>query len=480
MNPELKRNLTIELTRQRLIAMPVILGLVFTAAATAGDAGTVATVSRIAFWALILLWGTRKAAGVFDAELLNNTWDGQRMSALSAMELFLGKLFGGLGFILYGASICVVVSIVAQSVELADINPRSLPDQWQVKIILSGIGELLAALLAITTSMFVAVILMKRARTSKGISVTLCQFFAIGAAALIWLTWTVSTSSPDLEIGRIFNNASPKPHIWYGIAFSPRWFAIASLVVFLGWAVTGIIRELGTLLQFRSLRWMWLVFVLFAGVYVAGFEAIYADMEQSPGRITVFLGIIWAVGLVLTYIAIFIEPKSINDYRTFLTALGHGSARGFLEKNPFWVASLAVALVALILVAFIGGPPALNPSLGYTPHAGTLGASPRLMLISLTLFALRDYAIILALNFRANAKRADLAALIYLMVLYFVAPIIVGVLGEFQTTTQLALGLFRPQPEEPAYLSILPIAIETVLATAWVAFRWRNLRRPGS
>lgn len=469
MNPELKRNLLIELTRQRLIAMPVILGLIFTAAYTAGDAGTLVVISRAAFWALILLWGTRKAAGVFDSELINNTWDSQRMSAMSATELFLGKLFGGLGFILYGALLCIAANIAAQ----ATLLPR-----FTVNLLVADLAEVLAALLSITVSMFVAVLLMKRTRTSKGISVTLCQFFAISAALLFRIIWYSSTDTQVFEFGLNLNRTGQILHVWYGLEVSAQWFAVVSLLIFLCWAVLGIVREIGTLLQFRSIRWMWMAFVLFIGLYIAGFEAIYSDIGTLSGKLTIYLGIIWATGLGLTYFAIFIEPKSINAYRAFFDAIRRRSLRDLLEKIPFWMMSLTVALIALILIIVAGGPPAFNAEIGYTAHDGMLDANPRLFLVVLTLFALRDYLLVTTLNLRANAKRADIAALVYLLVLYFVAPIVVGVLGAFQGIADLATGFFRPQPNMPTPLSLLPITIEVLAVALWAASRWRKVRLP--
>ena len=79
MNPELKRNILIEITPQRLLAMPLILGLIFAAAWALEKTEGLIITTEVMFWLLIYLWGTRKAAGAFDSEMANNTWDSQRL-----------------------------------------------------------------------------------------------------------------------------------------------------------------------------------------------------------------------------------------------------------------------------------------------------------------------------------------------------------------------------------------------------------------
>ena len=113
MNPELKRNLLIEFSPQRLIAMPLILGLIFAAAWTAEGRPGVIFTAEVLFALLIFLWDTRKAAGAFDSEIARNTWDGQRLSALTAGQIFTGKLFGSTSFVLYGAILILAANVHA-------------------------------------------------------------------------------------------------------------------------------------------------------------------------------------------------------------------------------------------------------------------------------------------------------------------------------------------------------------------------------
>ena len=73
MNPELRRNLWLELSTHRLIAMPVVLAAVFiltyafkSGSLALGDAAAssaVADVALVAYGLIVVLWGGRLAAG---------------------------------------------------------------------------------------------------------------------------------------------------------------------------------------------------------------------------------------------------------------------------------------------------------------------------------------------------------------------------------------------------------------------------------
>ncbi|HAA93651.1 MAG TPA: hypothetical protein DCE33_14470, partial [Rhodospirillaceae bacterium] len=60
LNPELKRNLWLELSLERLIAMPVVLGLLFWVMTLVSGHVALASVSIAAFHLLVLLWGSRR------------------------------------------------------------------------------------------------------------------------------------------------------------------------------------------------------------------------------------------------------------------------------------------------------------------------------------------------------------------------------------------------------------------------------------
>ncbi len=84
LNPEFRRNLWLELTPHRLIAMPVILFAIFVLSALIEETSKnwgLRSASISAFYAIVYLWGTRRAAATQADEVRARTWDAQRMSA---------------------------------------------------------------------------------------------------------------------------------------------------------------------------------------------------------------------------------------------------------------------------------------------------------------------------------------------------------------------------------------------------------------
>jgi hypothetical protein len=483
MNPELKRNLLIEMSVQRLVAMPFILGLIFAAAwALEGTTGLITT-SEVLFWVLVFLWGTRKAAGAFDSEMANNTWDSQRLSALTAVQIFTGKLFGSTAFVLYGA----LISLFVGSVGRLNLHATSLVSPGSIStntIILdpsevawSAAHDVLAALLGLTVAMFVAVVLMARARSSKGISVTLCQLFAIGVAGMLAdrLGNFGLSSFSNSFIGDNFATVN-----WYGVAVPMVSFISASLVVFLLWAVLGTVRQLRSVLQFRGYRWAWALFVLFVGAYLAGFDSLYQRAPTFANQAFIFLYVFWFTAILFTYLAVFTETKSLQGYRSYVAALRRLRFSDILQHQPFWLTSLLILIIALVLGLILGEAQfgfrgELDPNLARLLTLGSASLDFKVLLIVASLFLLRDCLLVITLNFSSNRRRADLAALVYLAVLYAIIPLL---LNGFDLDQTVLFSFFVPQAGGGLIASAWPVVLEVIFVAVLMGIRWKKVRQP--
>ena len=122
MNPELRRNLWLEVSMHRLIAMPAVLGMGFLVVASINDLPWQQRVSWAAltvYFVLTLYWGTRLAADAISDEVRGKTWDLQRMSALGPWYMTWGKLFGATVFAWYGETRLLQIE---QTAAIADID----------------------------------------------------------------------------------------------------------------------------------------------------------------------------------------------------------------------------------------------------------------------------------------------------------------------------------------------------------------------
>ncbi|NKB50315.1 MAG: hypothetical protein GKS02_13235 [Alphaproteobacteria bacterium] len=483
MNPELKRNFLIEITGQRLLAMPLILGLIFAAAWALEDSKGLITTTEVLFWVLVFLWGTRKAAGAFDSEMANNTWDSQRLSALTAGQIFVGKLFGSTSFVLYGALLSLLVNVAARfdlyvtSLDDADIIRGRTVVLDPGEIIWSAGHDLLVGLLGLVVAMFVAVVLMARTRSSKGISVTLCQLFAIGVAG-VFADRIGNVGLAGFSRGLTHDNFLNAE--WYGLSIPIIGFITASLLIYLAWTVLGTVRQLRSVLQFRGYRWAWPLFVLFVGAYLAGFDTLYQHTQTFGNQAFLFLTVFWMVAVTFTYLAVFSETKSLQGYRSYITAARRLRFSEIMQHQPFWLTSLIILVITLILnlalgEAQVGIRHEMDSDLGNFLGLGSAAPDLQTWLVLASLFLVRDCLLVMALNFTPNRRRADLAALIYLAVLYVIVPLLLHGINLDQT---LLMKFFVPQVGGGLIASVWPIALEVAVVAILMMLRWRTVRQP--
>ncbi|MDA0338595.1 MAG: hypothetical protein O2910_01960, partial [Proteobacteria bacterium] len=256
MNPELRRNIWLELTTGRLIAMPVVLGILFSLPAGIG-AGT-STLATILFFILTLIWGTRQAAEAVPSEVSENTWDWQRLSTLSAFQLTWGKLFGATLFTWYGGLMCLLVLLS----EGAGIR---------------GLAHLIGAGLIAQGVAFLTGLQTVRVRgyraASGSLMAQLIGIFAgvlalqIGAAAKLGTIWSFAVSL-----------GASTGVTWYGFDFAADPFTTLSLFIFLAWTLLACYRLMMRELQYKARPWAWPAFVVFCCFYGAGFVSVATDL----------------------------------------------------------------------------------------------------------------------------------------------------------------------------------------------------------
>jgi hypothetical protein len=446
MNPEFLRNLWIEMTLPRLIAAPLVLGAIFLLAWYVGgeDLGEVSHVAMWLFYAIMLLWGTRRAAASLGDELSNRTWDSQRMSALGPWSMAWGKLFGATSYVWY----CALICLAAMALE---------SDQsWQVFLL-----HPIAAATALAVSLLA--VLLQRGRTKAGgrASSLIAQGLGIVAGILLSPAGPGLLDLSDIEVSFMVD--------WYGLEARPNNFFLAAAAGFLVWALFGVYRALCSDLQKPVWPWAWTLF----SIYVIAFFAGFTDASAKA------MGVDWLVvavpiAAVLFYVAIFADNKDSVRYRWFLISLKAGDWSRAARLMPLWLPSLPLmaGLVLALGLRTDQTDPALIQPLFYDffKIADVRVVAATAWAVAAILFALRDLLIVLFLNFGKRARSPDLAALIYLAILYWVIPGILAFLGPGWIQ-----ALFLPWPLEGPWVAVgVPLA-EGVLMTLLTWRRWRAL-----
>ncbi len=115
MNPEFRRQLTLELSPSRLVLMPAILLLLAICVFALDQHDPLATLHKGTFTVLGLLGaavGSFTALSSINDEVNDRTWDQQRMSAMGPWPMAWGKLLGGPSYAWWGVLWCAAAALV--------------------------------------------------------------------------------------------------------------------------------------------------------------------------------------------------------------------------------------------------------------------------------------------------------------------------------------------------------------------------------
>ncbi len=437
MNPELKRNLWLECSLHRLIAMPVVLGLCFLGIALGAEEDPrprLASIGLLMFFGLTVLWGTRCATASVAEEYRTKTWDGQRLSAIDPWTMTWGKLVGSTAFVWYGALMCLGVVVVVW------------PPVWQQPVE-TIVGLALCSVLGIQALALLASLLATQKDVTRSaprtIWVGICIFgllaFGRGVALMPLLTDGVT---------------------WWGRETEVWAFLLWSTGVFSAWAIFGAYRLMCQALQVRRLPWAWVAFVLFLTWYLTGFvpSASLAEARAVFGLVGLLLT------LVSTYLLLFAEQSGAMVMRRIWIRLQRREWRRALEDMPCWPLSLLLALLFCGLLV-----PTSDHLPGGLAHWHDLGF-PLLPLLAL-LFCVRDIAIFQFFAYARIPRRVEATAMFYLILLYGVLPAVSRASGAPLLST-----LLLPLPwAVPAYAALAVLTVHVGIAVGLVVHRWRTI-----
>lgn len=428
LNPELRRNLWLELGPPRVIAMPAVLFMVFLLAWTWGKAEGMAFAAAFTGWALLVLWGTRLACDAVISEVQGRTWDGQRLSGLGPLRMTIGKLAGGPVYAWYGGVICLVALLAAGGIADEPLVP---------------IGLVVTGLFGQAVALWFGLVQLRLRSGVQRFHVTFAQVVGI----IVSVQLTPFEHFIDVSVG------------WYGMTFNGFEFALLSTALFTVWAWIGCYRLMRAELQYRSWPIAWCAFLVFLLVYFDGLSGQYFGLLSPIARFSADEAFLWQAGGFMTivsasWMAMLLEPKSVVRLRRLFERLGRGDRARALGDLPVFVAGLPVLAIAAVLL-----------TLG-KPEPGLLLAQAA----SLVLFLLRDGALVYYVVLAPGARRGHLAALVYLVLLYGIVP---GILAGADAGVLLAafvplamkapvIGLLGPAVQAIAFGFLLSTRLTTV------------------
>ncbi len=493
LNPEFHRNLWIEFTPLRLLAMPVMLGLgCFAFTRMQSDPYmALCSVSMVAFFVIVVLWGCYTAASTLQDEVRNNVWDFQRTSSIAPAKYAFGKLFGSTSYVWYfGIAVWLIFAFAflnlskpplpdglrmpgGLKVEDIEISPAErLRDFTYVSffIFLAGFTGQVTSFLLGCQSLAGTSRMKKLSRWRANLG----AFFVGAVAASTVYALLVSPFFNTI----VYQKASSygeylkgTTRFWYGHELSGLWISIISVLFILLWELVAIWRVMKRELLCKILPVAWPLFMLTFLVYVGGF----ADTLDKGLKVTL------ALSLVMTYCVMFGDALEVPKYRRLAEALRLKKTAAVFENTPTWALSVVFPLVlmpALLIAISDQETPArvLTTATGY---------------LSLMFFMLRDGLAVHAIFWGTRYRHARFALIAYYATIYVLLPLAVShnyerydfdfLMDSTKTSGKDYLNaFFSPTALDEWWISIvIPLAQSAMAGVAlWWVIRKQEWQRP--
>jgi len=424
MNPEFLRNVWLELTPRRAAMMLGILGLIFFAVAVAGgkDYGLFGTAQWL-YYGIVVFWGTRNAALSVVGEIRDRTWDLQRLSAIGPGTMMWGKLLGATIYNWFGGAICLAVMTVTT---LAHGGPLAAAIDIVYYIAVGVIAQAMALLASL--------IAIRRRQSHSRFDIFLYQLVGLLAAVAVFVVWNAADPEGSFLKGKVSTDVV----VWWGRTFEARGFLLGSLAIFTGWTLLACYREMRLELKMQNGPLAWLLWLVFVGVYVSGFDAWLSESKTLPkwDYVALRLALGATAYLILTYLMVLLEPKDRVLYRWLGSRFGSGQiVSGFANLQAWMTSYLATTILAITLIFWIGR------------HEGPTLQDQMLLVAGLG-FLTRDVGIFVLMQTMSGRRRGDLAPIAVLLALYILIPAILKGVG-----LEGALPFFYPAPSNPFWIS---------------------------
>ena len=273
-----------------------------------------------------------------------------------------------------------------------------------------------------------------------------------GASIMIFVVLLFFVVVPGMRLVDEFE----KGLVWWGMAFSTVNFALASTAAFAALAVIGAYRSMCTALEIRTRPWALPGFTVFSALWINGFFQV-GKANEFNGLFGVLLCAV-VVSSAFCYALLLAEAGGASAWQRLRVRLRTHNTRRILEEAPLW-------LVAIVTGLIMGLAAMLTPT--GNPNASNL------LPFAAMLFVLRDAAIFQFFALAREPRRAEAAALFYLVLLYGLLP---GLLHAVNADFLAHLVLPMIFTESAMGTVIMLVQAGIAMAAAW--WRWKTVHAP--
>ena len=445
-NPEFQRQLWLNWRPSLIFWSLGLTALVLAAATTLGSdvrrAGTLGVSAFAGLWLAACVYGSVLASRSLAEEARQNTWDWQRLSALSPWQMAWGKLLGSaLPAWLYALWFALVLLFVSATF-----------------VIEGGRYGLHTVLLAVLWGLALQSWAMNSVLIGWG------QRGAAGRRQMAWLPLLallfllpVPVLRPLL---RSLFSGSDETRSWWGLDLGNLGMSYVFGAVLLGLGLLALWRQLCARLDMRTLPWAWPLGLAICGLAAGGLSA--APLAATLAYISLFA----LTGTA--YIALATAHEGLRSWRQVQWSASQGQWRAMLQAVPLWPVSWLLALAATLLLLLPGATPA-GPALPV----------PANLALMLNWQLLRDALLLTGFSLLAGRLKSPVAvfAICWITINGLLPMIAAGLLGSASlAATQPTLALLL-RGGEPALRPALPwgsALAQLLLVAGWVALLFRR------
>jgi len=465
-NPEFLRNLWLEITVNRLLVTPLILGGIYYLILFSDDPNK--SLLATSLWIFVLLtglWGAYQAENSVVAEIQNKTWPLQRLTSINPWSMTWGKLFGSTLFSWYAGLWSLLVFVLTWLLE-PEVTIFSHPDKKWV-LLSQGIGPAVLFIVGLALWFQAWGFLMGMYHLQNKESKSKRKSGLSSIITVIFL--------PTIIISSFQPAGGPQGLHWYGWEFNHFWFGLVSIFIFLGWLMTGIYMQMRRELQVANPPWVWAAFMGFLLAYIMGF---YQGEGTTPTGISdlwvmrLFSG--WVLMVSLTYMILWWERADGVDIRRLFHLWNSSRIRDALYEIPRWLVGLMVTwatAAGLILVQLVYGENSLigKTLIDMTGEPNNVDFySLYGFIIAMMCFLMRDIALLLYFYFSDKPQRALATAFVSWAVLYLLIPLLLGVVE-----VDALNPVFLPDATVNIVYAVLPSLLQAGLMWIFTIRRWR-------
>ncbi len=449
-NPELQRNIWETITPTKLVIMPIVLGLIFM---LVDSAVQLATVSLVLFYIITVMVGSYMAGEEIPGEIQDKTWDWQRMSAMTPMQMTLGKLWGSTIYQWYAGVICIIVFIVASIALKMDV-----------------LRLIQFVFCMILTATFFQSITMIFGIGTRDMPIGLRRFLIIAvllSLGIILVTIFIVFSFASYLDKKIDTEIIEHSFNWFFLKLPIITHFLMALFFLNAWSFIGLYRAFRTEMYYFNGPELYIVFLISIPFYFSGYLTNIPNLSISIYLTLLFAGIaLFAYNSTL--ITALIDKMEIVGFRRLFYHLKIKDYKKAGYNTPMWLVSFITEIffsVFALGMYFIASSELNKFEEGFSTRIF-------FFLLVINLFLVRDLGIFLYNNF-TQGRNATGITLAYLFVLYQILPALMVTSGNEQL-----LPAFYPIPYDKnfefSWINILIPLIQAVIMVLLVKKVWEE------